>query len=637
MKRSSLIILLFLSLFYSGCEGLFDDDHSHYLRFNQAKKTLMDSILTIPSFNLERDIFTLKKFEKKYVKKDILIEQLGVDLMYADIYRVNSQPYTSLEYYQNAISLALQLKQDSIIGIIHFRMGQNYGISNQNKDAFMHNKKAIAILSKFKNEKIIGLASNNIGLCLIRNQSYKEAIHFFNKALVIFQKQHSHELILSTYNNLGHCYIMLKDYKKAEHYLITLYQLMIRYSTNYSFSVENLLLIAKLKFYKKSYHDSLIDLNKAFTTANKNNNIYELNKILKLQYEIYYYLKQYKKALDIKKNNERLEAQLNEQEKNKTIDAIKLKFLNQKQAIQNRTQQNELQNQQKVFLLFIIIGILLIGFIVVQYKNYRKLNLSKSLIEKQNKEIAENEKIILQINSTLEEKIKVRTKELEDANSGLIAKNKEIEESLLKGQTIERKRVASELHDGLGSHLSALSWSMMMVDTDKFTPNEAKVYASLQRMIQEVYEQVRNIAHSFIPDELEKNGLKKAIEKYFYIIQLQNKVDLRFFINIDRLVQKNIEFELYNIIMEYINNILKHSKASFINILILKKENSIIMTIENDGVYFDVTIIEQNKGKGIRNIADRVKSVGGTWKVENNHQELDKYHVCSNFEFKIFI
>ena len=199
-------------------------------------------------------------------------------------------------------------------------------------------------------------------------------------------------------------------------------------------------------------------------------------------------------------------------------------------------------------------------------------------------------------------------------NKALIEKNKEISEAMLKGQTLERKRVAVDLHDNLGSTLSSIQWSLKAFDKSKMDNEEKEVYQNLSSMLKDAYNQVRLLSHNMLPEEFEKHGLVPAL-KYFIKKTNQNSV-IKFELEIQdsfSRLDNNIEFELYSICLELINNIVKYSNGNEAKIVLKIYHKTVNLIISENGK--GITHIN-NEGKGLKNIQARVDSLDGKWKTQ---------------------
>lgn len=194
--------------------------------------------------------------------------------------------------------------------------------------------------------------------------------------------------------------------------------------------------------------------------------------------------------------------------------------------------------------------------------------------------------------------------------------NKALQAALLEGQTQERKRVAADLHDNLGSTLSALRWSIEAINQTKLEPTEQEVYRHVQSTIEQAYNQVRLLSHNLFPEELEKQGIWKALEQL--VRKLNRTTSITFLLTLPEQQQRltsRMEFELYSICLELINNILKHAEATEAQLVFEITGAELHLRVVDNGKGMSSPNIE---GKGLRNIAERVKALDGTWKVLGN-------------------
>ena len=204
-------------------------------------------------------------------------------------------------------------------------------------------------------------------------------------------------------------------------------------------------------------------------------------------------------------------------------------------------------------------------------------------------------------------------------NLQLKQKNAEISTAMLQGQTIERKRVAADLHDNLGSTLSSIKWSLEAIDKSKMDKSELEVHQNLSAMLQSAYNEVRLLSHNLLPEEFEKQGLASALEYFVRRINQQKKIKFSLDIaeNVGRL-DKKVEFELYSICLELANNIIKHSKATEAKIALFKIEGPLKLVVSDNGIG---TFKNDSDGKGLKNVQARVDSLGGKWEIQNIHNQ----------------
>lgn len=214
---------------------------------------------------------------------------------------------------------------------------------------------------------------------------------------------------------------------------------------------------------------------------------------------------------------------------------------------------------------------------------------------------------------------------LKRKNLQLKAKNAEVQEALLKGQTIERKRVATELHDNLGSLLSAVRVSLLTLDSDKLPNHDQNVYLQIKQMVDDACKEVRLISHNMLPEELERFGLDEAIQKM--VDRLNFSTPIEFTLNNKGLkdihLEKKVAFHIYSICLELINNILKHSEATDATITFRSDGQSLDLFVRDNGK----GISEADTGRGLEGISDRVAFMEGQLTVQSNEEEGTKVHV----------
>lgn len=201
----------------------------------------------------------------------------------------------------------------------------------------------------------------------------------------------------------------------------------------------------------------------------------------------------------------------------------------------------------------------------------------------------------------------------------LLQKNKEISEASLKGQTTERRRVAIDLHDNLGSTISSIRWSLDAIDKSNMDKDEREVHQNLYNLLDKAYNDVRLLSHNLLPEEFEKQGLAQTLQSFVRKINKNGQVyfSLQIADGFGR-VDNRIEFELYSISLELVNNIMKHSKATESIIELSRTNNQIEFIISDNGIG---TFSHQSDGKGMRNIKARVESLNGSWEIQANENQ----------------
>ncbi|MEO0469219.1 MAG: tetratricopeptide repeat protein [Bacteroidota bacterium] len=183
----------------------------------------------------------------------------------------------------------------------------------------------------------------------------------------------------------------------------------------------------------------------------------------------------------------------------------------------------------------------------------------------------------------------------------------------------ERKRIAAELHDGLGQLLSTARMNVASLDdlVDEADSDDQEVYASGLKLIDHACEEVRSISHNMMPSALSRGGLIPALEDLRDSINAAGRllVQLELGDGIGALPESTA-FNLYRVVQEVINNMIKHAEARNIQLKLVRVQQVLQLTISDDGKGIDPAQISTSKGLGWQNIAARVDLLDGDLLVE---------------------
>ena len=221
------------------------------------------------------------------------------------------------------------------------------------------------------------------------------------------------------------------------------------------------------------------------------------------------------------------------------------------------------------------------------------------------------------LNEQLEQKVRERTAELQKSYD-------EIKEAMQRGQTIERKRRAADLHDNLGSLLTAINISLDNISPEHLSEREQKIYANVLSMTENAYSEVRILSHNLMPEELEKEGLENALKRM--IQKINHNQQIRFDLEIDKLTyrNKNIDLNIYSICLELVQNIIKHSKATGATIYLAQKGKDLLLEVTDNGRGIQEN---QQKGIGLKNIQGRLEAIGGELFINSETDKGTKFTI----------
>lgn len=202
--------------------------------------------------------------------------------------------------------------------------------------------------------------------------------------------------------------------------------------------------------------------------------------------------------------------------------------------------------------------------------------------------------------------------------NSLKTKQSEQIRTMVATQEEERKRISRDLHDDVGTKLSALRLfiSSFKNNIDKHKYQEAEILAgNAENLINETMKDVREMLLNLSPSVLEEFGYTTAVEGLVNKINIARVVNFNLVLfGMNQRLPKEYELALYRITQELINNVLKHSEAKNVSLQIGYRDQQIILMIEDDGKGFDITA--HRNGYGLKNLEARTKLLGGTMNID---------------------
>lgn len=200
----------------------------------------------------------------------------------------------------------------------------------------------------------------------------------------------------------------------------------------------------------------------------------------------------------------------------------------------------------------------------------------------------------------------------------------EFSRRLINAHEVERQRMATELHDGLGHNLLLIkNWALLAKDDESVTPEVMDYLSKISGTAKDSIEEARTIVQDLSPQNLSLFGLTDALLNM--IDQIQDATGVVFekkIENIDGRLPKEFEIGVYRIVQECLNNIVKHSGSPKAKVDISFENKALLIVIEDYGKGFTVSergVLGNNKeGIGLFGISERVRSIGGELKISSN-------------------
>ena len=197
----------------------------------------------------------------------------------------------------------------------------------------------------------------------------------------------------------------------------------------------------------------------------------------------------------------------------------------------------------------------------------------------------------------------------------------ELFNAIVSTQDQERKRIAQDIHDSLGSVLSAAKLKLSSLEETKSTlsPDQYEKYQSTLQLLDEAAAELRSISHNIMPATLSKLGLVAALQNLIGKISGRSGLQISFTAHeLEERIEETTEISIYRIILELINNIVKHAQADKVSIQLVKYPEYINVIVEDNGRGFDQQkAMEEKKGIGLGNVLSRVEFLKGTIDIDS--------------------
>ncbi|WP_299246261.1 sensor histidine kinase [uncultured Aquimarina sp.] len=499
------------------------------------------------------------------------------------------------QYYLKSLDIREKIGDKRGIAYSYLNLGAFNNFLENYDIALKDLKKSEKILIEFEDQLGLSKIYNNIGISYFNLNNLDESLIYYNQSLVLKEKLGilSNRNIL--YNNIGLIYEKKGQLDKALDY----YKKSISNdSGNLSGNYNN---IGNVLRKKNKLNESIEFYHKSLEQAQKNNKAIVQLEVLKNISDIYAQIGSFNES--VKYNNlfnalrdsielsykNTMEVRVNYEEEKKRSELL----LKDKEISQANLETSISENKRKNTLLY---G-LLIGFVLLAILFFSIWRTSK---QKQRIILAEkNEKINQQKIQEL-----LKNQELKSINT------------MINAQEKERKRIAQDLHDRLGSMLSMVKIHFKSVEDVK--ENNADQYNLANNLLDNACEEIRKIAHNMSSGVLSKFGLIPALNELKTTIEKSNQIEIDFIDHgIDDRMKNEIEINVYRIIQELISNILRHANATEVTIQILKNHSNLGVMVIDNGIGFDKNNHSYKEGMGLLNIRSRVDKLEGEMTIDS--------------------
>jgi signal transduction histidine kinase len=562
-------------------------------KYELQKKLLHENLDSFFYVDLDQTIlFTDRGMPVAFANKDSGFAALLISYRGRANYFSGNYDKAAKDFYRS-IKILESLKDWSKLAFSYNELAKLYRKTRDFDLAMENYDKSLMLFTMLKDSMGIAMVLNESGVVYEYKMEFNKALERYRSSQKIAEIRKDSLSISYSLSFIASVYTTQKKYQEAEELLLQ--SLKIREQLNNPMSI--LLVLSDLgfnAFASGNYAKAKEYLLKSNVIGERlkydellSNNYSELAKVAEKEGD-------YKKALEYFQTATNIKDSIYSLEKTKQIEELSTKYKTQKKETQILFLSQEIKRKNIIQVAGIVVVLLgtLLGF---SYFRRRKL------------------------------------KQQAHFNLQLMNHKQQAAKSVIEAGEKEKQRIAQDLHDGVGQLMSATKMNLSAFESQmKFSNIEDK--KSLEEIIKLVdtsCKEVRYVSHSMMANVLLKNSLADALQSL--IDPLNNKgIAIHLFTEgIDEKIDADLEIVLYRVIQECINNVIKHAKATTLDITIIKDEKEISATIEDNGIGFKVDPLGITEGLGMQSIKARVNYLGGTVDFESTlgHGMLVAIHI----------
>lgn len=622
MKQKALFFFFFFSIVYGFGQNKVIDSLEYVVRKSQGKKKINALLALCSEYRyVNADTarsFAIEALEMAEKEKDAALEaeafyNIGIT------HQAQGNYTEALSYEEKALKIqqeigdqAMTAKTLNILGIIYDEKGDY-------EKALTNYYEALKIFESIHNEDKMAMVLTNIGIVLKAQKEYANAARYYRKAAGIYQRLGNQFGLASCQANLGSVYLFVPDYDSALHYSMlasdqfekqNMKQVLPITWGNAARALENLgqvnqaknlllkalamhreydnkkelsftlIQLARLENKQQHTNEALAFAKEGLTLAKRIDALEQIMQSHEILANIHSSSGNYMLALKEHQLYTSIKDSLFQIEKSKQLLKVQAQYETEKKdrQISDLNKDNEIKAatiQRNYFLFggsFIIFCLAFLSW---------------------NSHMKQKQKAIVQ-----EQKVKLREAQIN---------------AVIDSQEKERKRFASDLHDGMGQLVTAMQLNIQSIKQSESLKNVVTHADNTEHILNEIQTEIRNIAFNLMPPVLVKEGLIPAVR------ELARRVNKSGNIFIELTAHDTPshfspfkDITIYRIIQELISNIMKHSGADSIILSFTGFPDEVVLTIEDNGSGYDLDTFKNSKqGNGWNTIQTRLNLIKG--------------------------
>lgn len=576
-----------------------------------------------------------------------------------------SEPNRAISMAEDAASKALELNYSYGLGNAMHKLSVVYRFQGYYDKAIQYADSALGFIEKDKATSLRAAINSNKGVCYRYKSEYEQALTYYQTAIDLHRKANQITDVATVLNNIGVMFMYMESYDKALNYYNQALEIqreeknrkeIANIYNNYAIVYANQgLLDSSLTYFKKSY-----------AIEKELNNLQGMSESINNIGAVYYYMGDIDGAIEQFRESYKIDSTLGDirgqistlsniaemtNESGNPKKAINILEKCLKMAIEIDS-----KNDKQIALANLASSYQNLGDYKTALEYHMQyVGVHDSVLGESQQEIIQELETQYQTKEK-EQRIKIQDLELEEADLKIEARNNmllglsgilvlaliagflgyrfveskrdaELQraiaaeqqkqlDAVISATEQEKRRMARELHDGIGQQLSSikLGLSNLSNQMSSVLPEKLEKFKTIEKVVDDSARDVRELSHRMMPKALSELGLGSALkdsaEKSLAINNIQYQYSDE--TNGERF-NSQIEVNMYRVAQELINNMLKHSGANRVSIDLFKENSALVLAFKDDGKGFDP---DADEGHGLLNIKSRLKQIGATLSYE---------------------
>ncbi len=516
----------------------------------------------------------------------------GACIQISEVYRSYGKKDSAYYFMLDALRLVTRINHTEKKVFIYLKLANLSTEYKLHQKALTYLQTALQASGSIKDTAMLIMTCSALGNFYYQQNRFDSALVWFLKSLSLSETSKNTIFFAGDMNNVALCYDALSRFDKALFYYHRALHFYLSENLRHDIALVysnlgNMFINAgnpdSAQFYLSKCLPMLREMQDNETASLCLKRLAETHALKNDFMKAYGYYVQYSDLSDSLLNDEKI----------KQIASMQTLYETEKkeQQITLLAEQNKTRSAQRNFFIagsiVLLLGLFVLGIYYVQ----------RNRINKKNAQIAE-QKISTLLN---EQEIKTYN-------------------AMIDGQEEERKRIAGDLHDRLGSMLSTVKLLFSALDDklDKAQEENKMQYERAGMLLDEAVAEVRRISHNLSTGMVISFGLVTALQELTESINQSGMIQCKLLTygKKERLDQQT-EIGVYRMIQELISNILKHAKASVITIQLNHMDTTVSVSVEDNGIGFNVAEKIKSGGLGLKNLEARAAKLNGTFYVDS--------------------